>query len=281
MTGEACEKLNFCLDFMYGLNDKRINTEGQRVMKRIILSVLAVVCSTALVEAQQVLSRNAVGYVQVDVLSNNVVLASLPFNSLSGGDYTIAEIMGNQLVGGATFGTSDNVIKWDPVSQTYLFFWKNLGGEWRQFPQGFQTTNTLIPGEGFFILNKRATNQTVFLMGEVPDSLTLPSAAVNVIEGVQLISYSYPAEIGINDTTLIDDAKRGATFGVSDNLVTWDPVTKAYSFYWLPLGTNTWRKFPLGVPTTDIIKPGEAVFYIRKDASPFVWTESKPYTWPE
>lgn len=249
-------------------------------MKRIILSVLAVICSTALVEAQQVLSRNAVGYVQVVAPSNGLVLAAVPFNSLSSASYTIPQVFGSQLVGGGNLIASDNVLKWDANLQTYQIFWKTLGGEWRQSPQGFQTTNTLSPGEGFWIINKRTTNQTIFLMGEVPDELSAPQADVNIVPALQFASYSYPAEIAINDTTLIDDAHRGGNILAADNLLAWDVTNQTYIIYWLPTGTNKWRKFPQGVETTDILAPGAAFWYVRRGATPFTWQEDKPYTWP-
>jgi len=256
-------------------------------MKKTLLvgAALALGGTVAFGQVTQVVSRNAVGYVKKTVLTNNFELASLPFYEVGGdGVYRIPEVFGGQLNGGASFALSDNVMKFDPVANSYVIFWKNLSGQWRQVPEGVETTNTLAPGEAFFILNRKNTNQTVFLMGEVPDKFTVPTytQSVNIIQGLQFASLGFPTEIAITDTTLSNNAQRGVSFALADNLITWEATTKQYRIYWLPsipAGAN-WRKVPEGAATADTLKPGQGFFYNRRGASPFVWKEVKPYTWP-
>ena len=221
------------------------------VMKKILLLVLGVmfVGSLAFGQTTQVLSRNAVGYVKVDVLSNNLALATLNFNAF---DNKISVIFTNQLTGGGNFNVSDNVLKWDPVSKTYIIFWKTTGGEWRQFPQIVQTTNRLKPGETFWIKNNHTSNQTVYLMGEVPDRITAPTQEVGVVSNLNFVAYSFPTEIAITNLNL-PQAKSGGNFNTADNILKWNPAAKTYSIFWRAAGG--WRLFPQTTNTSAKISP--------------------------
>lgn len=241
-------------------------------------------------QVTQVVSRNAVGYVRMDIPAastngNGLFMGSIPFYEVGGdGVHTIGEIFGGQLNGGASLGLSDNVLKFDPSNQTYITFWKNLSGQWRQFPEGVATTNKLLPGEGFWVINRKSTGQVVYVMGEVPDSNTLPSGTQSVsgLAGLQLLSYAFPTEVPINSSKLKTFAKRGASLGLSDNIQMWDETNRTYVTYWLPTSTNFgWRKFPEGADTTDAFRPGRGFWYKRYAGQPpFTWSEAKPYTWP-
>lgn len=241
------------------------------------LAVLAVAALAASVPAQtnQVLSRNAVGYVRVTVPPTNLVLACIPFNAFSN---TVGAILGTQLTGGASPALSDTVLKWDSVNKTYVTFWKTLAGQWRQFPEGVATTNILRPGEAFFISNKHSTNQDVFVMGEVPDKYTAPTSVVYLVTNLSMGSYSFPVEMAITSLTIKASAKKGASPALSDALLTFDPIAKSYVTFWFPLSGDP-RQFPEGVATTNKLAPGQGFFYNRKSTN-LVWQEIKPYTWP-
>lgn len=244
-----------------------------------LLTVAAALALGVSVQAQtnQVLSRNAVGYARITAGATNLVLAAIPFNSFSN---TVAGIFAGQLNGGASPALSDLVLKWDPVNKAYVQFWKNLSGQWRQFPQGVETTNTLRPGEGFFIQNRRVTNQSVFVMGEVPDSLTVPTgtSTVSLVTNLTMASYSFPVSTAITSLTVKGVAKKGASPALSDTLLTFDPVSRQYITFWFPLAGDP-RQFPEGVATTNILAVAQGFFYNRKSFSTN-WSEAKPYTWP-
>jgi hypothetical protein len=243
-------------------------------MKKILLLVLAVTMVGSLAFGQtQVLSRNAVGYVKVDAGSNNLAMCTLNFNAF---DNRIISIFTNQLTGGGNKDASDQILKWDPVGKVYIIFWKTPTGQWRQFPSTGDATNTLQPGETFWIRNTHTSNQTVYLMGEVPDSSTAPTRNVSVISNLNMVAYSYPTEIAITNLNL-PNAKSGGNKDASDNILVWNPVAKAYKIYWRsPVG---WRLFPGTSNTWDTIQPGQGFWYKRLSNS-FTWVENKPYTWP-
>lgn len=251
-------------------------------MKRVcvFLAVVLLTGSMALGQVTQVVSRNAVGYVKVEVKGNGFFMGAIPFYEVGDdGEHTVAEIFGDQLVGGFIPALSDNVLKFDPVAGSYVTFWKTTGGQWRQAPEIVETTNTLAPGEAFWIANRQSSNQTVFLMGEVPDKFTVATSTqtVNIIEGFQFVSYSFPTEIAITNLSLDTDAQRGFIPALSDNILTWNGTN--YVTYWLPT-SGDWRKAPELVATTDTLLPGQGAWYNRRNAAPIIWKEEKPYAWP-
>ena len=245
-------------------------------MKKVLLLTLAGVMSASLAFGQtQVLSRNAVGYVKVDVLSNNLALCTLNFNAF---DNHIGVVFTNQLTGGATFLASDQIIKWDVTNKAYIIYWKNTAGLWRRSGVTGGTTDTIEPGESFWIKNNHGSNQTVYLMGEVPDTLTAPTQELTIVTNLSMVSYGYPTEIAITNLNM-PDAKGGATFLAADNIIKWNATGKTYITYWKSSSLGNWRKSGVSGLTTDTIQPGEGFWYKRLSNN-FIWVESKPYTWP-
>lgn len=191
---------------------------------------------------------------------------------------------------GVNFNAADQVIKFDTATQRYVRHWKPsfLGNDtWWQVGQNFATTNVLLPGEAFFIQNNQTSNQTVYILGEVPDRFTVPTDTSKVsvagIGGFTFIGYPYPTEIAINDTTLFDTAVPGVNFNDSDQIIRFDPSIQRYVRYWILNGQPHWAKLgePPINPTTDKFRPGEGFIYQRKPGTVvFDWQEIKPYTWP-
>jgi len=262
-------------------------------MKRVcgVVVLLTVWGTLAFGQVTQVVSRNAVGYVKISITNGGFFMAQAPFNKVGDTERrTVTEVMGDQLTGtdGIVFG-SDFLLRWDPDDQVYRLFWKanNAGNpEWRDENELFiATTSTLAPGEGFFIQNNQPTSQSVFVMGEVPDSFTVPenTATVFAVEGFNQIGYSFPVEVPINDTSLDEEAQPGI-FG--DQILRWDPASQAFVGYFLntnpaQFGGAGWIEFnDPSAPTTDKFAPGEAFFYNRTVPGVIVWEEEKPYDWP-
>ncbi len=248
-------------------------------MKKILLLVLGVmlVGSMAFGQATQVLSRNAVGYVKIDARSNGLTLVSIPFNAFSN---TISGVLGSQLVGNNNPAGADQIFKWDNAVQTYVRYYKRATpeNEWRKVGETVPTTDTLSPGESFFIKNSRLTNQTVYLMGEVPDALTAPTSTVSGVPGLQMISYSYPVETAISNLTLFDTAIKNNNPAGADQILKWDIPAQTYIRYYVR--TTGWRKVGETTNTADTLTPNEGFFYLRRGTTSFDWTEKKPYTWP-
>lgn len=251
----------------------------------VLTSVLALAGTMAQAQVTQVVSRNAVGYVRLDVPAGGLNLAAIPFFEVGDdGQHTVGEIFGGQLNAGFSFSAADNILKWDKSNQNYIIFWKSaIGGQWRQFPEGTETTNTINPGEAFFISSRAVTDQVVYMMGEVPDANTVPggNASVEGVEGLTMMSYAFPTEVAVTNTSLDDTAAKGFSFSAADNILAWDVTNQSYVIYWVSQISGSWRKFPEGTDTTDTFKPGQGIFYSRRPGQgSFTWTEAKPYTWP-
>ncbi len=244
-------------------------------MKKILLLVLGVMLVGSLAFGQtQVLSRNAVGYVKVDARSNGFTLVSIPFNAFSN---TAQGIFGAQLVGG-TPGASDQVLFWDKAGQQYVTLYKDNSGIWRDANTFAVATNIIVPGDGFWIRNRRTTNQTVYLMGEVPDKLTMPTNAIAGVVGFNIIAYTYPTEALFTNLLLFSVANKG-TPGAADQVLFWNKETQSYSTYYA--STTGWRDAnTFALVSNLVVYPADGFWFRRRGAVGFTWTETKPYTWP-
>jgi hypothetical protein len=263
------------------------------MMKRVlaIVAALALTGTMAYSQVTQVVSRNAVGYVKLTVTNNNnFLMGTVPFNDV--GDTTprtITEIFGNQLTGtDLLIAGSDFVLVWSASDQAYNTFWKanNAGNpEWRDTINLFNSaTNTLAPGDAFFVQNNQSSVQCVFVMGEVPDSFTVTDDTTTVfaVEGFNQIAYSYPVDIAMTNLNLIPEPAAQGFAG--DQLLRWNPDILGYKSYFYDTvfaGSPSWKDFNnFTVPNTEVIPAGEGFFYNRLTASTLTWEESKPYTWP-
>jgi len=220
-------------------------------MKKILATLLAVSMTAGIVNAQQVLSRNAVGYVKVDIETNKLTLARVDFEPMNASEWTIDSLFSDSLPVGSI------IAFWDPVANSYVTAGRTRSG-WSP------ATNVIRRGEAFFILSTENTN--LFFMGEVPDSS--PSTYTTVIEnvvGMQALGYPYPAEQYWTNMNLAINAAAG------DILAVWDYDSQSYTSFGRT--RSGW-----GDATNIVFAPGEG-FWFRTDALQ-TWTEVKPYTWP-
>lgn len=225
-------------------------------MKKVTLALvgLAFAGSCAFAQTNQVLSRNAVGYVKVTVPKDGLAMVRLDFENLQGVDNTVTNLIGDQLPTGAS------AFIWDKQSASYVSEGKTRGG-W------LPGTNVIDRGDGFFLAvpSSAVSNEyQVFLMGEVPDRFTAPTTTVTGVTGINLLGFPYPVQVAWTNVGL---AKNGAT---GDALFTWDVNTQSYANYGKTRGG--WSDPNL------IIQPGQSFWY--QSAATQDWSEVKPYTWP-
>jgi hypothetical protein len=222
-------------------------------------------------QSDSIPGKNVAGCLRIAVPANNMVLVTFPFERK---DNRIGNILGTQLIGGSSSALSDNIIKWKNSPGVYVTYWKTSTGQWREVGQNVETTNTLTPGEGFWIKNVHTSSQVVYLKGDVPTNAT---RAVSLKYGQQLVGYSYPSDKAITNTTLALVAKRGSSYSVSDNIQVWDSNAKSYVTYWLPSVTgSSWRRVGQSVNTADKFLAGQGFWYIRRGTGTISWTEAKP-----
>ncbi|MCP5489142.1 MAG: hypothetical protein H7A43_10910 [Verrucomicrobia bacterium] len=227
-------------------------------MKKVTLALvgLAFAGSCAFAQTNQVLSRNAVGYVKVEVDKGELALVRMDFENLQGVDNTVTNLIGDQLPSGSS------VLLWDKVAQQYTAENKIRSG-WSP------GTNVITRGTSMFLkpsATAASNTYTVFLMGEVPDRFTAPTTTVLGVTGLNPLGFPYPVQVAWTNTGLAKNSVSG------DSLLVWDQNIQNYVAY------NRTRS-GWGAGETLVLQPGQG-FWFRNVTSTQDWSEVKPYTWP-
>lgn len=166
--------------------------------KLLITSVIAVLISGA-VFAQSptnvVSSANVVGYNQVAVLSNQLILVAMDFEN--GTNNTVQGLFG-------TLPTGSSVSIWDsapaPAGQKWVVVNKIRTG-WSPA----LGTNVIPAGSGVFIKGAFATN--IYLAGNVPTNSTISLLTASNL--LKIMSYPYPVDMPLTNTLLGKGAATG------------------------------------------------------------------------
>lgn len=229
-----------------------------------------------------VIGRNAVGYVKVLVLATNQVFAGLNFKVRTN---TIQGIFGNQLTGGGSFNTSDQVLRYDPAAATYRRYWKRSSdGLWLNANTG-SSTDTFDVADGFWIYNIHNSNQTLCFIGELPDFYNMGGTTTDtarIEQGLNQMAFAFPLSIAISNLSFKTQAYGGGSFNTSDQIMKFDPLLRSYKRYWRSAAANAWVDIDTGVPTPDAISIADGFWYRRYTGqAAFDWAENKPYTWPK
>jgi len=259
-------------------------------MKKLVTIVAIAAAAATLAQAQtnQVLSRNAVGYVKIHIPpAGGFNLVCLNFNAIGGTNTTLNDILATQLRKGALVGQADKVYIYDPNLLTYVQYACRLADT--QFHNalnfnGPATNPILRSGQAFWIASASGatTGSDVYIMGEVPD---FPSNLVAIAGSsggtIQQIGNPYPVDMNVNALINTNDgARSGALIGQADRLYVWDESITNYIQLALRTADNQWHystNFNGAAPTV-ILAPGDGAWYQAK--TNFIWAETKPYTYP-
>ena len=224
--------------------------------------------------ATNIVSRPA-GYVRIAVSPSNQVLSAIPFRAFTN---TVPGVLRDQLTGGSTSTVADNVLKWDSGSQAFITFWRDLSGVWHQDGSGAETTNRLLPGEGFWVVNRQTTNQAVYLAGHAVLDAT-NALSMNAL--LNLIAYPFSTKIGVNASDLFNDGAAGGSAQTNADQIT---ETISNTISWLYFNTNSafhnqWVFDTSTVSSLELLL-GRGYWYNRYDTNAFVWSEARPYPNP-
>lgn len=217
-------------------------------MKKTIIALAVIALVAPLAFGQEVLSRNAVGYVKVTA-PKGFTLVSMDFDSMVGD--TAADIIGDQLP------TGSSVLFWDPVAQVYVAESKTRSG--------WTGTNQITRGRAMFlnVASDAVSNEyQVYLMGEVPAS----TGQTYKTAGFYFQGYPYPVGILWTNTDI------SAQAAVGDSLLWWDTGAQGY------VASSKTRSGWGGDGPTKTLNPGEG--FIMDSAAALTVNETKPYTWP-
>jgi hypothetical protein len=219
-------------------------------MKKLSLFVagLSVLAGLAVQAANtNVTSVNIVGYIKVDLPSNQLVFAAENMSSVGGGNVPFTTI-GDQMP------VASWVYFWNAPSQTWDRVQRTAKSGW-----GVATNRTLSVGQGVFL--KAPTNVSVNLLGEVP---LAPTSTVTLLNGYNAIGCMYPTDIAWTNTALSQKLPVASWFNVWDQAgQSWVRVQRTAKSGWGP-ATNT------------VLKAGQA-FFIQVSSGTNV-VEPRPFT---
>ena len=214
-------------------------------MKRILgmILVMGMLASVAMA-ATNVTSVNAVGYNSVTIGPGQYSLCVLPFETFD--DSTAENLIGDQLP------QDSSILIWDRVGDSYI-----SGSRTRS---GWDITNIIIRGDGFWLRNAGATTNTVTFLGEVPEDYNdAGTTTVYNVDGLDAVGYAYPTDVVWTNTELAKNAN-------TDSVLVWngsgyDSYSKTRSGWDSPAGYT--------------IEAGKG-FWVGTSAS-IDWAEVVPY----
>jgi len=238
-----------------------------------------------------------------DVISNdaaNVYLANADGAFIANGDsikiyphQTLNTVFGTTdqagLVGSNTQALADNVIVWNPVTQSSAIYWYRTSGAtpgWRG-PAGTATDagNTpLYVDQDVEIQSKYAkTTNSVVLVGGVklgPTKTVVPSV------GYAFVGDMYATSLTLSNLNLYTGNVNTGVIGsntqaVADNVIIWNPATQSSTIYWYRTSGATpgWRG-PQGTAIdagTNVLAIGTVLQVQRKYTPAFEWTLPAQY----
>jgi len=243
--------------------------------------IAASVCCVLLVssvfgQTGEVYSLNIVGFQKVASESSGLSMVSTPFERTPA---TLDDVLGDQLTAGKSQSQADQVIIWNATGAYYETYWlKNTDQKWYTagaLPE--LASNTYVSTEmGFWVRNRRDSNQIVVVSGDVVDDPVLTNY---LIQGLTMVSYPFSTEVDINECGLTNGTA-GKSQSVADQIIAWDANLQAYETYWLK---NTDRKWYTGgalpeVATNVLVGAGRGFWYRNRGDSTFEWIEARPYT---
>jgi len=190
--------------------------------KTLLLTAALVAAGVASSMAQSnVYSLNIVGYVNLSI-KPGYNLISLPLQS-SDPTSAINSVLTNT---SSIFPAGDLVFLWDPANARYANPLQS-GGDGNWYDAGFNlATNSLPPGQAFFLQNTASSNITVTVVG-------------SVLTG----SNSYPVNAGYGFygnfvSQSVDITTTGLPIVDNSSVYTWDVVHQRYNPPFNGLGTN-------------------------------------------
>ena len=238
--------------------------------------------------AANVNSVNMVGYQNVSLPANGLIMLALNWNNVGGASsIPINSLIGSAgLTAGIAFGDSDKLYVWDSSLNAgaggykFYYLW-NGDGKWYDIADdALPTTNAITRGHGLWLKHiGAATNVTV--AGEVPVGGT--NVTIFAAGSLNMFGTSYTAPLEINGANQTWSGNPGIAFGDSDKLYVWDANMNAgaggYKFYYLWNGDGKWYNIADdALPTTDFIPMGAGAWYKNIGPSVTTWTEVRPYT---
>jgi hypothetical protein len=230
-----------------------------------IAMVGALVASVVAASAQEVLSANAVGYIKKTLPAEGKLVAmSIPLDSMTEADIVFGR---TSVANEAPPGTW--VYFWDETAQIWSGGAKSAagGGRWA----AAQSNHVCLPGEGFFMKGAltNAGPVDITITGEVPADASLARALPG---GLRLgtVANPFPVDFKFGESTLALDAAPGTwVYFWDETAQIWSGGAKSAA------GGGRWA----AAQSNRVVLAGES-FFMKDIGTNTVWTNARPYTWP-
>lgn len=216
-------------------------------MKKILAGLMAATVLAGAAHAAT-FSKNAVGFINIEVEADELVCLTIPFINMNSDD--------------GSWKFTETQLAADAPDASTVYFWN--GTAWaanNKGRNGFTTTKILEPGEAFFFKPKKA--MTITLAGEVPDEGTIP-VSITGAANLTAVGNPYPISKKFTDTELAAQASDASTV-----------------YFWNGTAWVANNKGRNGFTTTHEVAPGEGFFFkSNKKDDTADWTVVKPYEYP-
>lgn len=220
-------------------------------------------------------SLNVLGFQKHEIPNGSFAMVANPFDR-EGNE--LNTVLDGQMTGSGFVGIADKVFIWDPVTSSYITVFKNGDGDWVYATNRTQLADIpLNPGLGFWLENSQAegSTQTLVTVGNV---ISATNQSISVLPGFQILSYSYSAEVGLNQCGLTNGF--GAPFfGTADKIYAFDTQSQTYDTYFLKDDKKWYSAQDMLNPAVVNLHPGQAFWYEHKGTG-YEWIETKPYSSP-
>jgi len=228
----------------------------KRLCKGLVAAcTFAALVSTAVAQSATAYSSSAIGVIKKTALAQKQILISVPLDQESddGQGFIFSSI---PAIANLPNGTVANFF--DVENQRWIGQAKSRGS-W-----GAQANRRIKSGESFFIKNNQSTNIELVISGEVPSDASLSQGLAG--GAMTLIANPYPIPVVFTNFSFASTLPNGSvvTFYDVENQ-RWIGQAKS---------RNSW-----GAQKDRVVQPGEG-FFIKPYDNDVVWTEVRPYTWP-
>ena len=240
------------------INKKETVNKETAMKKAVAILATTLAAAAAMAQTNTVLSKNAVGYVRIDVPTNKLALIANPFVQVgtSVESATVQALFGDV---GSPLPSGVQVLVWNPSGQKYnVELFDSIDG-WSP------GTNIISRGQGiFFKVPSSYTSSTysVYLLGEVPTAIKTN----RLTAGFNAVGYGFPTTVQLTNSAINLLAAGG------DQVSTWNVATQSYQI-------NLFDAIDGWSTPSQVFTPGQGIFYKRL-GSATNWVEAKPYTWP-
>lgn len=207
--------------------------------------------------ADEVLSKNAVGYIKVSVEADTYALIGGSFIPMTTNSvFTVKDVLGD-----TGFPPNTKVQAWNPVELKYdtsIFY----NDEYGWYPEV-----SIDPAQGFWVKPLGQAHDFYF-MGEVPAE----DVSFSALEGYQIVTFPFPVAISVTNTAF------DTMTNIQDKILVQKEDGSGYFTYIKYQAPYGWVSTDDGAPADLTFVPGKAVWY--KSTSDVNWVETKPYAWP-